>query len=778
MEYSEFLQNKIIHHAPSGFEVDATKLNPMLFDWQKAVVRWALFTGKCALFEACGLGKTPQQLEWANQICKKTGGNVLILAPLAVAGQTVAEGAKFGITVKKCRTQADVMLGINITNYEMLDHFDADSFVGVVLDESSILKSFMGKTKTQIIATFKNTPYKLCCTATPSPNDSMELLNHSDFLDVMPSNEALSRWFINDTMNFGTYRLKGHAVKEFWQWVSSWAVAMNLPSDIGYPDNGFILPDLKTILHTVEYDDILDYENGQLFKSEKVINASNLFKELRETTGSRARIAADLVNDSGESWVVWCNTNYEADALKKKIPCAVEIRGSMPLAQKESILERFSAGNERVLIGKPSMLGFGLNWQHVHNSVFVGVSYSFEQRYQALRRLWRFGQKSIVKDHVVLSHAEKQVFMTVQEKERRHMEMQVNMVNDVKNYSDLNNFREDLKITYDAKKLKGKDYEIIIGDSVQEIKKIPDDSIHFSIFSPPFSSLYIYSDFIQDMGNSKDDAEFFRHFGYLVPELKRVTVPGRLCAVHCKDLVDYKGRDGMAGLRDFPGDIIRLFEQHGWKYHSRVTIWKDPVIEMQRTKAQGLLHKQIKKDSSLSRQGLPDYLIIFRKWPESGETSGPEPVEHPEGFKAFVGFNKPSSPAYILKEYEDRPYSEIQEIKKDDDIFSIHVWQRYASPVWFDIQQTNVLNCRVARDNEDEKHICPLQIDVIQRAVHLWTNRGDTVFTPFAGIGSELYGSVELGRKAIGIELKETYADQAHKFLQGLENKSKQLSLF
>lgn len=261
------------------------------------------------------------------------------------------------------------------------------------------------------------------------------------------------------------------------------------------------------------------------------------------------------------------------------------------------------------------------------------------------------------------------------------------------------------------------------GDCVQIIKQIPDNSVHFPIFSPPFANLYIYSDDLADMGNCKNHEEFFEQFDFLIPELLRVTVPGRLCAVHCKNLVKYKGRDGRSGIYDFRGDIIRHFEKYGWQYHSEVCIWTNPVLEMQKTKSQGLLYKQLKKDSSYSRQGMADYLVVFRKWTE--DYNDAEPVTHtPESF----------------------------ELPK---------WQEYASPVWMDIQRTNVLNGRGARTEEDEKHICPLQLDVIERAIELWTNPDDIVFTPFLGIGSEAYQALKMGRRAIGIELKESYFEMA-----------------
>ncbi len=778
MRYDEFLETKLKHHVPSGFEVETSSLNPELFEWQKLVTRWALFTGKAALFEGCGLGKTFQEIEWSTNVCRRTGGDVLILGPLAVSYQTTREAAKFGydeITI--CKSQDDVRTGINITNYEKLEKFNPDHFAGVVLDESSILKSFMGKTKQALIEAFKKTPYKLCGTATPSPNDYMELLNHSDFLDVMPSNEALSRWFINDTSQFGTYRLRGHAVEDFWRWVASWAVCINKPSDIGFDDNGFILPPLKTIKHIVDYDDPMDVENGQLFRETKVISASNLYRELRETAAKRCAVAADMVNASGEGWIVWCNTNKEAELLTNTIPDSVNVHGSMPIELKERYIEDFLSGAVRVLVTKPSMCGFGLNFQHVHNMAFVGLSFSFEQRYQAVRRLWRFGQEHEVNDHVILSPAENQVFNTVVRKERHQVEMEQAMVKHMKNYYDLTSNRRELEMNYERTTYQGRDWKIYLGDCCDEMKQLPDDSVHFQIFSPPFSNLYIYSDMLQDMGNCKNDDEFFTHFGFTVKELYRILVPGRLCAVHCKDLVDYKSRDGESGLRDIPGDIIRLFESNGFKYHSRVTIWKDPVIEMQRTKAQGLLHAQIKRDSSMSRNGLPDYLLVFRKWPKDGATSGPVPVHRPEGFKYYCGEEFPVGEVYTTKQNE-RGITELVRIPKGDEIFSIHVWQRYASPVWFDIRQTEVLNCRVARDDKDEKHICPLQLDVIRRAIHLWTIPGDTVFSPFAGIGSELYAAVELGRKAIGIELKRSYAEWAAKFLAEIETAPQQMELF
>lgn len=772
-EYKEFIRSKHIRTKKIGFEIDINALNKNLFDWQKIITKWAINSGCAGIFERPGLGKTIQQLEWANQIQIKTGGTGLIISPLAVSSQTVREGLKFGIEVNKCRTQKDVVpKSINITNYEMIDNFDCNEYVLVVLDEASILKSFMGKIKTKLIESFRNTPYKLVATATPSPNitndDPMELLNQADFLGIMPSNEALARWFINDTMNFGKYRLIKHAEDDFWNWVASWAVCIEKPSDIGFKNDGFDLPELKRIEHIVKIDNSHNFNNGKLFKEPEKLNATSLYRELRETAHERAKYCADIVNSINEGCVVWCNTNKEADLLNKFIKDSVNVQGSMPIDKKESALESFTSGNIKVMITKPSMCGFGLNWQHICKQFFVGLSYSYEQLYQAECRLHRFGQKNNVESHIIMTPAERQVYRRVMKKGEQNKAMRGKMARNISQYNNFETNQRKLNPYIKTSVAKGKNYKLILGDACIETKKIKSDSIDFTIFSPPFSSLYIYSDSMADMGNCKNDDEFFVHFNFLIPELYRITRPGRLCAIHCKDLVDYKGRDGRAGLRDFPGQIIIEMEKGGWKYHSRVTIWKDPVIEMQRTKAHGLLHKQTKKDSSFSRQGLPDYLIVFRKWTHENENKV-APVARNEGFECYHGEKPP---------HEENPFGKENAVEHEKTGYSIHVWQRYASPVWFDIAQTKCLNTKMAKESKDEKHICPLQEDVIKRAVHLWTNEGETVFTPFAGIGSELYYSNQIGRKAIGIELKEKYFLHAKRNLESLEKTGVQMELF
>lgn len=295
------------------------------------------------------------------------------------------------------------------------------------------------------------------------------------------------------------------------------------------------------------------------------------------------------------------------------------------------------------------------------------------------------------------------------------------------------------------------EYALYHGDCVNIAMSLPDSSVHYSIFSPPFINLYTYSNSERDLGNSRNDGEFYGHFKYLINELYRVTIPGRLVSFHCMDIPAMKSRDGFIGLKDFPGDLLRQFESRGFIYHSKATIWKDPLIEATRTKALGLMHKQVVKDSAMCRQGLPDYLITVRK---PGEN--PEPVSRPDGFTEFIGENEPEAPM-VEPTLKDSRIHKTLSMTKVDPVYSHHVWRRYASPVWMDIRQSNTLQYRSAREEKDERHICPLQLDVIARGVELWSNPGDIVFSPFAGIASEGYQAIKMGRRFVGVELKESY---------------------
>jgi len=741
LEYKEFLKQKTHEGIDSGISVN--KLNPMLYRFQHDVVKWALKIGKCNIFADCGLGKTPMQLEWAN----KVPGKVLILAPLAVSQQTIKEGEKFGIKVKYSRKQA-TSEKITITNYEMLDHFDSSKYQGIVLDESSILKSYTGKYRNQIIESFRDTPYKLACTATPAPNDFMELGNHVEFMGVMTREEMLSMFFVHDCSETQKWRLKGHAEEAFWKWLCTFSVMLRKPSDLGYEDDGFVLPSLNIIEHIAKVD--RNHSKGDMLFRLDAGSLSERIKERRITTNERVKKAASIINQTDDTWLIWCNLNNESELLTNMIDGAAEVKGSDSLDKKTERLMSFSSGKIKRLVTKPKIAGFGMNWQHCSKIAFVGLSDSYEQFYQAVRRCWRFGQTKEVDCHIITAETEGAIVSNIKRKEKDSMLMAKEMVKHMQVHNKENLCTKKRKQSYRTTKTKGANWTAIHGDSVLETQKIETETIDYTIFSPPFASLYTYSDSERDMGNCKNESEFKVHFNYLIKDLYRITKPGRLVSFHCMNIPTSLTKHGQIGIKDFRGDLIRMFQSVGFIYHSEVCIWKNPVVAMQRTKALGLLHKQLVKDSAMARQGIPDYVVTMRK---PGANKKPIAGE----LSYFVGAEETFTRTGRL---------------------SIDIWQRYASPIWTDINQSNTLQYRSARANKDEKHICPLQLDVIERCLQLWSNPDDLIFSPFMGIGSEGYIALKIGRRFVGIELKKSYYEQAHKNLKRMETEAQKGKLF
>lgn len=437
--YEELLERKKHHFKSSGFSVDDSDLNKNLFDFQKSVVKWALRKGKAALFEGTGLGKTIQELSWAEQVHKITNKPVLIIAPLAVVPQTVKEAIKFGIYAKQVFEKNQVFNGINVTNYERVEKFDTSDFIGVVLDESSILKSFISRTSQMMIETFKDTPYKLCATATPSPNDYTELGTTSEFLGVMRKDEMLSMYFINDVQGKNKpgqpkggigWRLKGHSEKEFYKWIATWGMFINHPKDLGFDDKGYDLPGLEiTPIILKSKADI-----GSLFP-ERAETLTERREARKLSLDDRVKKTIELIEEKpDDQWLIWVNYNDEGEKLRKMIPNSLEVSGSDKPEEKVERFINFSNGNLPILITKPKIAGFGMNWQNCNKMIFMGISDSFEQFYQAVRRCYRFGQKKEVKVYIVLSEKEMNVLENIQLKQYKHENMVENMRETMKDF--------------------------------------------------------------------------------------------------------------------------------------------------------------------------------------------------------------------------------------------------------------------------------------------------------------------------------------------------------
>jgi len=442
MEYGEFLAGKGAATADAGIKVE--ELNPMLFDFQEDITRWALRRGRAAIFASCGLGKTPMQLDWANQIHLDSGKRILIVAPLAVSMQTVQEGVKFGVDVTISKDGGNLSPGITITNYERLHHFSPDDFGGIVLDESSILKGFDGKFRKMVTGFARSIPYRLGCTATPAPNDLMELANHSEFLEILTGKQILAMFFRQDGNSVHSWRLKGHAEESFWRWMGTWSVALREPADLGYENRGFNLPPIKFHDWTIKSGPV----PGFLFVMEARTLADQRAAR-RASMPERVECATRIANNCTDPCLVWCDLNAESEALTKAIPDAVQVQGSDSMEHKENALLGFSRGEIRVLVTKPAIAGFGMNWQHCAQMVFVGVSHSYERFYQAIRRCWRFGQTRPVDVHVITAEAEGAVVANIKRKEKAADKMMAEIVKHMDVYSDVSKHRKRNGIVYE-----------------------------------------------------------------------------------------------------------------------------------------------------------------------------------------------------------------------------------------------------------------------------------------------------------------------------------------
>jgi DNA modification methylase len=726
MEYKEFLETKKKSFIESGFEINESELNTNLFDFQKYAVITALRKGRFALFFDCGLGKTLMQLAWSEAVFNYTNKKVLILAPLAVVEQTKLESIKFGISLD-C---------FDITNYDQLKNIDVSIYSGVVLDESSILKGRDGKLSNMIIELFKNTPYKLACTATPSPNDHMELGQHSEFLGAMSYLEMLAMYFVHDGGETSKWRLRKHAKDSFWKYVCTWSMACDNPNTLGFNHSGYNLPEIEFVEHFIEVENNTDNLFGDV-----AISATDLHKDLNRSFDSRIHKTIELVKENDKQFIIWGLKNNETDTIVKLIDNAVNVQGSDTPEYKAKHLNGFARKEFKVLVTKTSIASFGMNYQQCDQMIFMSYDFKFEAFYQAVRRCYRFGQTNKVTVHILVPKSQLNVRQSIVEKHQRHIEM----IQEMSKYSSESNYKSSKsKFKVVKKEIKTNDYHLINGDCVQETKKLPDNCADIVVFSPPFAELYVYSDKEEDMGNVSNYKQFEQHFKYLIPELKRTLKNGRICAIHCMDLPIQKGKEGYIGLRDFSGMLIDWFQENGFIYHSRATIWKNPVTEMQRTKALGLLHKTIKKDSSMTRVGIPDYILFFRN-----EGDNETPITHQD--------TDPTKSDYL----------------------PVDLWQKYASPVWNDIDYSRTLQYRSGRDGNDEKHICPLQLDTIERILHLYSNEGETVLSPFGGIGSEGFSALKMNRKSISIELKESYFTiNAKNHKSCIEEKNSVLTLF
>lgn len=911
-DYDAFLATKHLRDIPTGIDVPIEDISPVLFDWQQQLVKWALKRGRAAIFAGTGLGKTIQQLEWARHV----PGNVLIFAPLGVTHQTIAEAKnKLGMDVDYVRRPGELCRKVSITNYDLLEHFCDVNVAGIVLDESSCLKGITSKRRKLLFDHFTHIPFRLCCTATPAPNDIAEMAMHAQFLGVMKREDMLATFFVHDE---SSWRIMDHAKEHFYKWLASWSMALRNPSDLGYNGDSFILPPLYLEEHFLPWDDarlIADGE-GQLSiaGTQKLHGIGDRIAVRQQTVKLRAEYAAEMIKESlckiqknkrsmiesitretekrycGESkreilkeakkiekpsslttehtmqkirrnnqdyveknewekpknsdliekerkeniisktkriyvgnnestlpqiqkrseqetldntdlpsktigeclknkkedalyaelnilnsgkegsisttittqdlsedycvnhvtwelensktvqscseepqntltesfpnkWVIWCGLDEEQNLIANLLgDQCVSIYGSLPPEEKLRREKLWREGDVPVVVTKAKIFGWGVNWQHCSNAIFLGMNDSLELFFQTVRRLWRYGQQHPVTTHIVLSEHERPIWENVQRKEKEANTMIDGLIDAVKTYE-----QEELGVKASTGigpaivTHEGDDWRVLHGDCVEGMKQIPDESISLSIFSPPFLSLFQYNASERDLGNCMSTEQFFEHHHYVTEQLLRVLKPGRLIAMHMSQVPAMLVRDGWIGLKDFRGDMTRHMVDHGFIYAGEVTTGKSPQAQAIRIRAKGLSFNQLHKDSAWSRPCLGDYIVLYRK---PGENAVP-----------------------VIPDIDN------------------NTWILWASNIWYSTyydkengyRETYTLNVAEGRDEKDTKHICPLPLDLVERCVRLWSNAGETVLDPFSGLGTTGVKALEHNRKYIGCELKESY---------------------
>jgi DNA modification methylase len=741
MKYEQFLKSKNKRVDNQGIDIDVANVHRKLFAYQKDIVKWAVKKGRCAIFLDTGLGKTFIQLEFARLLEERT----LIIAPLSVARQTAKEAKKIGLTIPYVRNSEGLnnLDNIYITNYEMIDNFDIGWFGTIILDESSILKSIGGVYKRKLIKACAQVKYRMACTATPAPNDNTEIGNHAEFLGICTHAEMLARFFINankeHTISNGEnfyiekgsnkggveWRLKHHAEKSFYEWLSSWAICFTDPRELGY-EYDYALPKLNIIKHIIPVE---SYEpaNGELFFM-GLKGLSDRVDVKRKTVEAKIETLKNILTD--EQTIIWCNLEDEARIIRNSIDC-VEIKGADSPEWKAEQFEAFQDGKIGKLLTKLRIGGFGMNFQNSHHMVYFGLNDSWEQFYQGIRREWRYGQKESVNVHIIITELEIEIFNNIMRKDAQARRLKQGLINHIKSFEigELKMQETERQEKHERQEMKGKNFIAINGDSCEELPKLESNSVDLSVYSPPFVDLFTYTDSLHDLGNCTNRNEFYQHYAFIIRELLRVTKPGRLSCVHTSDIPAMLQRDGYIGIKDFPGDVIRLHEENGWIFHGRAFISKNPQAQAIRTKSKALLFVQLRKDSSDSRPALVDQILIFKK------------------------------------EGDGVPVCPVDNGEVDNE-----TWIEWANGLWTGISEGDTLQFYSARAEGDEKHICPLQLETIERCIKLYSNPGETILTPFLGIGSEIFQAIKFRRKGIGIELKKSYFETAVQNLQMAED--------
>lgn len=825
MNYDGFLHGKVVTAPESGMDVKPEELSEKLKPHQRDAVIWALKGGRRGLFESFGLGKTAQELEYCRLIVRHQGGKALIVLPLGVRQEFKRDAAELlGIAppeyVRNMEEAEHSNASILMTNYERVRDGDIDprAFTATVLDEASVLRSFGSKTYQTFLDKFQGVPYKLVCTATPSPNRYKELIHYAGFLEVMDTGQALTRFFQRDSTKANNLTLYPHKEKEFWLWVSTWALMITKPSDLGYSDEGYALPPLKVVPHVIrdQYGQSVGRDGQVELLRKAAVSLSEAAREKRDTIGARVAMAKEIIDSDPEShFILWHDLEAEREAIQKAIPEAVPIYGTQDLETREANTMGFSDGKFRILSTKKELSGSGCNFQrHCHRAIFVGIDYEFNDFIQAVHRIYRFLQTEEVTIDILYTESEQEIYRALMEKWKQHENLQQQMAKIVKEYG-LFGLRaaEQMARSIGVKRveIKGRAFTAVNNDCVLETSAMEENSVDLIHTSIPFSNHYEYTPSYNDFGHNEDTERFFEQMDYLTPNLLRILKPGRVFACHVKDRVLFGNATGtgMPTVEPFHALCIAHYMKHGFQYFGMITVVTDVVRENNQTYRLGWTEQC--KDGSKMGVGCPEYILLFRKLPtDRSKAYADQPVTKTKEEYTRAqwqidahGFWRSSGDRLLTKEELLRtPVNRLQEVYRKYSRESVYDYAQHVElakeldrdgrlpatfmvvapgswtdEVWDDINRMRTLNTTQSQRRK-QMHVCPLQLDIVDRIINRYSNPGDLVLDPFGGLGTVALEAIKAGRRGYTIELNNDYFRDAVGYLKEQEERADVPTLF
>jgi DNA modification methylase len=827
--YLEFLEKKIVIAEDYGTNVNCDEINPKLLEHQKVIVDWAISGGRRAIFASFGLGKTMMQLEIAIQVSKITCKPFLIVMPLGVVGE-FKDDLQFLYPNKSIKyiTDSDVVDTVNadiiyVTNYERIRKGDvtAELFGGVSFDEASILRNLKTETTNYVLKHFSNVNYRFVATATPTPNDFIEILNYADYLGVIDRGHALTRFFQRDSTKAGHLTLYPNKKEEFWKWVSTWAVFINRPSDLGFDDTGYLLPKLnftEILVNNITDEPIFNKRGDLVLFKDTTKSLIDVSREKSESIDLRVNKALEIVNNQpNENWILWHHLEAERNDINRKFKSynLKSVFGSQDNSEKEQLLIDFKHSKYQILSTKPKIAGSGCNFQHAcNNMIFVGIDYKFNDFIQAIHRCYRFKQNKEVNVYAIFTQNEQDVLKALKEKWVNHIELQTEMINIVREYGlNTDKIKSDMKrqIFNNRRNAKISDATVFNEDTVIMHQEFDSNIFDMILTSIPFGDHYEYSDNYNDMGHNHGNDEFFKQMDFLTPNLLRCLKPGKVAAIHVKDRIRYSYQNGTSftTIDDFSGKTVSHFTKHGFYLIGKITVTTDVVRENNQTYRLGWSEQC--KDSTKMGVGLPEYILLFRKAPsENNNAYADEPCTKTKQeytranwqLDAHAYWKSSGNRFLTLSEMKKMEVERIVKNWKKHNLENVYSFEEHllacenleqlsklsalfmtlpshsnSDMVWTDVNRMLTLNANQA-NRKKEKHICPLQLDLIERCITRFTMKGDLICDPFGGLFSTAYKALQMDRKCISVELNPDYYDDGLYYLKSIEAKMSVKTLF